>query len=130
MSLLERFEDCADTLRELLEGAAPPDSGQTDSPPPGEGIRVRFVDDSPTARSFICRLLRGNGFQVETTYSPAIVAESISQDPVRMLPRHSSSLPTATRPENIALRLPATVISSTGYWICPSSTQKPAAPRE
>ena len=31
---------------------------------------------------------------------------------------------------NISLRLPATVISSTGYWISPFSTQKPAAPRE
>lgn len=63
-------------------------------------------------------------------YSPAIVIRSMSQDPVRVLPGKSQSLPTASRPSNMRLRLPATVISSTGNWISPFSTQKPEAPRE
>ena len=61
---------------------------------------------------------------------PARVMDSIRIEPVRMLPLGSTSLPTATSPRNMSLRLPAMVISSTGYWITPFSTQKPAAPRE
>ncbi len=65
-----------------------------------------------------------------SVHSPAIVMRSMSQEPVRVLPGKSQSLPTATSPANIFLRLPAMVISSTGYWISPRSTQKPDAPRE
>ena len=61
---------------------------------------------------------------------PARVMDSIRIEPVRMLPFRSTSLPTATSPRNMSLRLPAMVISSTGYWIAPFSTQNPAAPRE
>jgi hypothetical protein len=63
-------------------------------------------------------------------YEPAIVMRSINTEPVRVLLRVSTSLPTSTMPMNMSRRLPATVISSTGYWISPCSTQKPAAPRE
>ena len=62
--------------------------------------------------------------------SPAIIIRSISQEPVCTLVRVSMSVPTSSSPMNISLRLPAMVISSTGYWISPPSTQKPAAPRE
>ena len=47
--------------------------------------------------------------------APAIIMWSTSTEPVRVLPRMSTSLPTATMPMNISFRLPATVISSTGY---------------
>ena len=61
---------------------------------------------------------------------PAIVICSIRSDPVRMAPRVSTSAPTSRIPRNMSARLPAMVISSTGYAISPPSTQKPAAPRE
>ncbi len=61
---------------------------------------------------------------------PARVMFSIRIEPVRILPHRSTSLPTATICRNMSRMFPAIVISSTGYWICPFSTQKPAAPRE
>ena len=61
---------------------------------------------------------------------PARVILPISQEPLWMLPRRSTSLPTARRSANIWRRLPAMVISSTGKAISPFSTQKPLAPRE
>ncbi len=63
-------------------------------------------------------------------YSPATVICPTRIDPHCRAPRTSTSLPTATMLRNMSLRLPAMVISSTGYWIFPPSTQKPAAPRE
>src|SRR5690606_34419512 len=45
---------------------------------------------------------------------PAMVTESTRIEPVRMLPRASTSLPTATIARNMSRRLPAMVISSTG----------------
>ena len=61
---------------------------------------------------------------------PATAISSISTEPQVLVPRVSSSLPTATMPRYMSARLPAMVISSTGYWISPFSTQKPLAPRE
>ena len=72
----------------------------------------------------------GERFSRANGQLPARVMDSIRIEPVRMLPLGSTSLPTATSPRNMSLRLPAMVISSTGYWITPFSTQKPAAPRE
>jgi hypothetical protein len=80
------------------------------------GLKIKFL---------IWRSLREVFF-----YSPAMVIDSISIDPVRMLPRRSTSLPTAAMPASMFFILPAIVISSTGYWISPFSTQKPPAPRE
>ncbi|MNQ62716.1 hypothetical protein D3C85_770720 [compost metagenome] len=54
---------------------------------------------------------------------PATVIFSISTEPVRMLPRSSRSLPTASTWRNMSLRLPAMVTSCTGNWISPFSTQ-------
>ena len=53
-----------------------------------------------------------------------------STEPTRTPPRASMSSPTAAMPLNIAPKLPAMVISATGYCSWPFSTQKPAAPRE
>ena len=61
---------------------------------------------------------------------PATIIFSIRIDPVWILPRRSTSLPTCTILRYMSARLPATVISSTGYWICPCSIHNPAAPRE
>ena len=44
--------------------------------------------------------------------------------------RCDTSLPMATMFLNMVFRLPAMVISCTGYAITPSSTQNPAAPRD
>ena len=63
-------------------------------------------------------------------HSPAIVISSMSTEPQRTLPRNSVSLPTCRRPENMSRKLPAMVISSTGWTISPLATQNPAAPRE
>jgi len=46
---------------------------------------------------------------------PATVMFPISIEPLRILPRVSTSLPTALMRWNMSLRLPAMVISSTGY---------------
>ncbi len=48
-------------------------------------------------------------------YSPAMVILSNNNEPERIEPRVSTSLPTATRPANMSRRLPAMVSSSTGY---------------
>jgi len=61
---------------------------------------------------------------------PATVMRPMQMEPVRMARRVSTSDPTASMAANISFRLPATVISSTGWRISPFSTQKPAAPRE
>jgi hypothetical protein len=101
-----------------------------------DGTQPRQSDDGQTAsiasRAFIITTSdRYSGLSESgADHSPAIVIRSINQEPVWVLPGKSQSLPTATSPANIVLRLPAMVISSTGYWISPSSTQKPAAPRE
>ena len=63
-------------------------------------------------------------------YEPATVSDSSNKDPVRMLPRRSTSFALATMFLNMSARLPAIVISSTGNAISPSSTQNPLAPRE
>ena len=47
-------------------------------------------------------------------YSPATVMRSTRIEPVCFEPRICTSLPTAAMPSNMALRLPAMVISSTG----------------
>jgi hypothetical protein len=52
---------------------------------------------------------------VSGCYSPATDIRSIRIDPVRTLPRRSTSLPTATIFLNMSFKLPAIVISSTGY---------------
>ncbi len=56
-------------------------------------------------------------------YFPATVMRSISTEPVRTLPRVSTSQPTATIWRNMSRRLPAMVTSCTGNWISPFSTQ-------
>lgn len=61
---------------------------------------------------------------------PAIVMRSTRTEPTCFEPRTSMSLPMAAIPRNISPRLPAMVISSTGWMISPFSTQYPAAPRE
>ena len=63
-------------------------------------------------------------------HSPAMVISSMSIDPVRIPPRTSMSDPTSTIFWYMSFRLPAIVTSCTGYVRRPSSTQKPAAPRE
>ena len=63
-------------------------------------------------------------------HSPAIVISSTSTEPQRTLPRSSVSRPTWRSPANMSRRLPAMVISSTGWAIFPPATQNPAAPRE
>src|SRR3990170_7195191 len=63
-------------------------------------------------------------------HRPATVMPSTKIDPHCFEPCTSTSLPTATMLRNISFRLPAIVISCTGYWISPCSTQNPAAPRE
>ncbi|ACI23124.1 hypothetical protein CBUD_0754a [Coxiella burnetii Dugway 5J108-111] len=56
------------------------------------------------------------GFRVFIkNYSPATVICSINMEPVLMLPRGSMSLPMSWICLNMSLRLPAMVISSTGY---------------
>src|SRR5690606_30502261 len=52
---------------------------------------------------------------------PATVSLSTSTDPVRIVPRRSTSEPIARIERNISLRLPATVTSLTGYAILPRS---------
>ena len=52
-----------------------------------------------------------------------MVMFSIRIDPDSRDPRTSVSLPTAAIDLNISPRLPAMVISSTGYWIAPFYTQ-------
>jgi hypothetical protein len=47
-------------------------------------------------------------------HSPAMVIRSIRIEPVCLVPRTCTSLPTATMPASMSLRLPAMVISSTG----------------
>ena len=54
---------------------------------------------------------------------PAIVIVLIRMEPVFFVPRTRTSSPIATISLKISLRLPAMVISSTGYWITPRSTQ-------
>lgn len=76
------------------------------------------------------RLFVGFFLQWLRAYSPATFIDSIKIEPVWIWERVSISLPTATICCNICLRLPAMVISETGYLISPFSTQKPAAPRE
>jgi len=85
---------------------------------------------SPPRVLFFLRCVKQRCLRSADVQLPATVIDSIRIEPVRMLPRMSTSLPTATRPRNMSFRLPATVISSTGYWMTPFSTQKPAAPRE
>ncbi len=56
-------------------------------------------------------------------HSPAMVMSSTRIEPLRREPRTTVSRPTAAMPRNMSLRLPAMVISSTGYAISPFSTQ-------
>jgi hypothetical protein len=60
---------------------------------------------------------------VPSGYSPAIVIRSIRIDPHSRPLRTSTSPPTEAMPLNMSRRLPAMVISSTGNWISPPSTQ-------
>lgn len=54
-------------------------------------------------------------YLVARPHSPATVIRSSSREPQRIPPRASTSLPTATISLNIRSRLPAMVISWTGY---------------
>ena len=54
---------------------------------------------------------------------PAMVIRSISMEPHSREPRASTSRPTAVMERNMSRRLPAMVISSTGWRISPPSTQ-------
>ena len=62
--------------------------------------------------------------------SPATVIGANNKLGARTLPRISRSSPMRTIFFSISRKLPAIVNSSTGWAITPSSTQKPAAPRE
>lgn len=64
------------------------------------------------------------------SHCPATVIRSIRMEPHCLDPRTTRSLPTETMPRNMSFRLPAIVISCTGWTISPRSTQYPAAPRE
>ncbi len=59
----------------------------------------------------------------ERNQLPATVILSIKIDPVSLVPRIKVSAPIATICMKISFMLPAIVISSTGYWISPFSTQ-------
>lgn len=61
--------------------------------------------------------------------APTIIA-SIRIDPLTILPRRSTSSPSATTFAHISRRLLAIVTSSTGNLISPFSNQKPFTPRE
>jgi CheY-like chemotaxis protein len=50
-------------------------------PLPGQGIRVLFVDDSPTARTFISRLLRANGYRIDAAADPAEALRMAASQP-------------------------------------------------
>ena len=56
-------------------------------------------------------------------YSPAIIISLTSIEPTRTPPRTSTSLPIAAMFLYMSLRLPAMVISCTGYACTPFSTQ-------
>ncbi|CAD6552252.1 hypothetical protein LMG24235_05064 [Paraburkholderia sabiae] len=68
--------------------------------------------------------------QTKKNHCPATVIRSIKTEPVCLVPRTIVSAPIATTCRNISCNVLATVISSTGYWIFPFSTQNPDAPRE
>ncbi len=85
---------------------------------------------TPSATKKPATRSRAWSWQAAYRQPPATVISSISQLPVWILPRVSISSPTPTRPLNIVSRFPAMVNSSTGCWMRPFSTQKPAAPRE
>lgn len=65
-----------------------------------------------------------------TGQTPATVISPIRIDPDFLAPRICVSAPIATICLNISFRFPAIVISSTGYWMTPFSTQNPDAPLE
>ncbi len=75
---------------------------------PGIGFRAGLPGRSGDRQRRIGRRRPG------CAQSPAMVMRSISQEPVRLLPRVSTSLPTARSPRYMSARLPAMVISSTG----------------
>ena len=114
--LLEREQvadrQLADPARRVLRRAAGP-----------TGAAPRRPADS-TAAAARRRALR------RAISGPPTVMRPTRIDPVRREPRRSTSRPMATMSRNMSRRLPAIVTSSTGCAISPSSTQKPAAPRE
>ncbi len=123
----------AGRLRRNLESTEPPGSISSSCTPISTMSRRRSASCTRRSPGPVPAAIGGEGSgltPLSRNHSPAMVMVSISQEPVRVLPGKSQSLPTATRPANMRLRLPAMVISSTGYWISPFSTQKPAAPRE
>src|SRR5208282_905338 len=61
---------------------------------------------------------------------PAMVIFEIISEPHCLEPRLTTSLPMAAMSRYIFFKLPAIVISCTGYAIAPFSIQNPAAPRE
>lgn len=71
----------------------------------------------------INRRQRAPQHRLKRAQAPATTIFSIRMEPVCLVPRTSTSLPTATICASISFILPAMVISSTGYWITPFSTQ-------
>ncbi len=115
-------------VRARLPGVAALEQAPAGTAPARRGDRAHQRQLPPglcAADRVGCRL-RG----LRRAHSPAIVISSSSTEPMRTPPRASTSSPTATMPRSIPPRLPAIVISATGYWIAPFSTQNPAAPRE
>ena len=82
-------------------------------------VRLTVTDKADTSHCVVC-----------SAQLPATFICSMSKEPTCFDPRTSTSLPTAATWRNMSHRLPAMVISSTACTIFPSSTQKPAAPRE
>ncbi len=68
--------------------------------------------------------------QSSAVYSPPTVSPSIRIVGEATLPRNSRSLAISEILQNMSLRLPATVISSTGYASSPLTIHIPEAPRE
>ncbi len=77
-------------------------------------LRTVRLADRKRVRSAECVI----GYQ-----APATVMLPIRMEPVAFVPRTSTSLPMAAMSRNMSFRLPAMVISSTGYWMMPFSTQ-------
>src|SRR5581483_11279590 len=76
-------------------------------------------------------LLLGSDFLLlHSRYSPPTVNPSIRIVGQAMAPRNSKSLPISEMLKRSCFRLPATVISSTGYVSSPWEIQRPEAPRE
>ena len=117
-------------------GAAPLDGGQVGREGRGGGGTGGdagtglFQEGTPFHDVSFTSGRESGGRSVVAAQAPATVMRSTRIEPQCLEPRTSTSEPISRMPISMSLRLPAMVISCTGYWMTPFSTQKPAAPRE